>query len=136
MSRLSNKWIVALAVAVTLSLSSLAVAQKMACFNVGVSLSKKQALPGEAPIIAIANVNNCGKSASKVNVQFSVTDSNNNTTPLGAPIALRLKGGETLPATMDFSAPSAEGDYRVSASVMSADGAALATGQDVLTVAP
>ena len=136
MSRLSNKWMVALAVALTLSLSSLALAQKMACFNVGVSLSKKQALPGEAPIIAIANINNCGKSASKVNVQFSITDSNNNTTPVGAPIALRLKGGETLPATMDFSAPSAAGDYRVSASVTSTEGTSLANGQEILTVAP
>lgn len=133
MSRVSNKWIAAAIAAITLSLTTVALAGGI-CATVVVGVDHAIAQPGQT-VVATATANNCGGSTAKFLVTYVVTDACGVSRTIGS-TAIKLRAGETQSTSISFAAPSCPGETKVTATVSPYDPAITSSSSTTFTVAP
>ena len=131
---------VTFAVVVTLSLSSVAVAEKGSgggkqpaeCVNATVALNKYIAAPGEE-ILATITVNNCSRRDLTVTAEQILTDSCGDTWTMSTTTLNRLRRGETRQAMVSFLAPGCD-SATITARVITENGTELTSPLASLTI--
>ena len=137
MSRLSNKWIVAIAVAVMFSLAPMALAQKggQSCATADLKLARTdksavtmgETVDANEALDASGIVTSCSKAAEKFTAEAIVTDSTGIPTTV-ASATFKLRGGATAQAIGNFiagdflAAGSTSGTVTVTGRILSSDG--------------
>jgi uncharacterized membrane protein len=115
MSKLSIRWVVALAAAVVMSLATVNFAAAP-CANLTVSANPTIVAQG-GTVTVTGSINNCSRASEKVTVKYEASGPCG-TVEMGS-IKLNLSANETRTASVSYAAPACPGEYTLTATALS-----------------